>query len=185
MNSINKTFCKLNSITKTCNPIREFVSGPKLKTLQHDVVEISDTIRQKAKSLPKTIPFKIKGAFVSLTERGANNSAVDPKLLAQIRGYTDSKGNILPYLFIEGISVEEKGKGMGKDIMEKIIKIAKENYGGRLVLKPENKDCNPTPFYVKCGLTSMTEKGKKEIEDFFLRGKLFESGNSDPMYLPI
>ena len=69
--------------------------------------------------------------------------------------------------------------------MEEIIKIAKEKYGGRLILKPENKVSNPSPFYAKCGLVSTTSKGAKEITDFFEKGIPFASGNSDPMYLPI
>ena len=56
--------------------------------------------------------------------------------------------------------------------MDEIIQLAREKYGGRLLLKPENRDCNPSIFYHKCGLLSTTEKGTKEIIDFIKFGKL-------------
>ncbi len=158
----------------------------KLKSLACDVYEKgSVSVTKKAKVLPKNIPFNVRGAVVNLTERTADNTAVERELLSSIEGYIDAQGNILPYLFVEGISVENKGSGLGTEIMSKIIKLAKEKYGGRLVLKPENKMRNPSPFYAKCGLRSMTEKGQKEILNYFEHNIPFESGYSDPMYLPV
>lgn len=153
-------------------------AGSKSLALKQDVVIIS-------KILPRIIPFKTKDAYIQLTERTAKNSAISIDVLSQLNRYTDISGNILPYLFVEGLSVYDKGKGVGKSIMKEIIKIAEEKYGGRLILKPENKVSNPNPFYAKCGLVSTSKKGAKEIIDFFEKGKPFASGNSDPMYLPI
>ena len=181
--NINTNMTKFFSQIKTPNVK---LLNCKLETLGKDVFERTETtVKKIGKALPKAVPFFIKGATVNLTERTAANSAVERELLSSIDGYVDSQGNILPYLFVEGLRVEDKGKGLGKEVMAKIIKIAKERYGGRLVLKPENRDCNPSPFYAKCGLVSMTEKGKKEILNYFEHNIPFESGYSDPMYLPI
>ena len=180
----------LNNSSKI-NAIKDYMtrrrsSSIKLHTLERDVVEFSAAAKEKAKKiLPKKFPFKTRDAYVHLTERTAANSAVSTDLLARLSGYTDANGNVLPYLFVEGLSVDVKGKGTGRNIMAEIIKIAKEKYGGRLVLKPENKICNPSPFYAKCGLASTTERGAKEILDYFKKGIPFASGSSDPMYLPI
>lgn len=154
------------------------------------VSKIDDEVLKSAKStsvkhLPKSVFFRYEGAMVQLTERTALDSAVDVNVLKTLSGYVDDKGEILPYLFVDGIRVQEKGKGTGKKAMDKIIQLAKEKYGGRLLLKPENRDCNPSIFYHKCGLLSTTEKGAKEISDFIKFGKPFESGYSDAMYLPI
>jgi predicted RNA-binding protein len=158
----------------------------KLQTLSQDTFEISSSSKENTKKISlKIIPFKTKDAYVLLTERTDADSKIDRSILSQLNGYTDADGNILPYLFVEGLSVYDKGNGNGKRIMEEIIKIAKEKYGGRLILKPENKVSNPSPFYAKCGLVSTTSKGAKEITDFFGKGIPFASGNSDPMYLPI
>ena len=188
---IEKNLLKNFNINIPKNFYRKEISNPKLincrlKILDKDIFETTGTLIKKAKKiLPKSIPFYIKGATVHLTERTMANTVVDKDLLSTLEGYVDSQGNILPYLFVEGLRVEDKGKGLGKEIMAKIIKIAKEKYGGRLVLKPENKDCNPSPFYAKCGLISMTEKGKNEILNYFEYNIPFQSGYSDPMYLPI
>ena len=141
--------------------------------------------KKTIRDLPKSIPFNYKGACVSLSERCASNSPVDIGIVRTLPGYVNEKGEILPYLYVEGLSVEEKGKGLGKKIMAEIIQLAKEKYGGRLLLKPQNRDCNPSIFYHKCGLLSTTKKGAKEISDFLERGIPFQSGYSDAMYLPI
>ncbi len=120
-----------------------------------------------------------------MTERTAANSAISTDIIRKIPRYTDESGNILPYLYIDGLSVRDKGQGIGRQVMEKIINLAKEKYGGRLLLKPENKNCNPSVFYYKCGLLSTTKKGAKEIQDFIKHGIPFHCGYSDAMYLPI
>jgi predicted RNA-binding protein len=186
MNEIKNISFKKNLNT---NAIKNGVNKrvrTELQTLSQDTFEISSSSKENTKKISlKIIPFKTKDAYVLLTERTAADSKIDRSILSQLNGYTDANGNILPYLFVEGLSVYDKGKGIGKNIMEEIIKIAKEKYGGRLILNPENKISNPSPFYAKCGLVSTTERGAKEIANFFEKGIPFTSGNSDPMYLPI
>lgn len=144
-----------------------------------------DFIKSKFAIKHKFISFHHKDAFVTLTERTALDTAVDIETLRKLPGYANDKGEVLPYLFIEGLKVHEKGKGNGRKVLSEIIQLAKEKYGGRLLLKPENRDCNPSIFYYKSGFLSTTDKGAKEIKDFLERGIPFKSGYSDAMYLPI
>ena len=115
----------LNNSSKI-NAIKDYMtrrrsSSIKLHTLERDVVEFSAAAKEKAKKiLPKKIPFKTRDAYVHLTERTAANSAVSTDLLARLSGYTDANGNVLPYLFVEGLSVDVKGKGTGRNIMAEI-----------------------------------------------------------------
>lgn len=144
-----------------------------------------DFIKSKFAIKHKFVSFFHKDVLVTLTERTALDTAVDIETLRRLPGYVDDKGEALPYLFIEGLKVHEKGKGNGRKVLSEIIQLAKEKYGGRLLLKPENRDCNPSIFYYKSGFLSTTDKGAKEIKDFLERGIPFKSGYSDAMYLPI
>ena len=86
---------------------------------------------------------------------------------------------------IKGLSQYEQVKRWFEEFGSINLELAKEKYGGRLLLKPENKNCNPSVFYYKCGLLSTTKKGAQEINDFIEFGKQIQSGYSDAMYLPV
>lgn len=132
------------------------------------------------------IPYKCKGAEVQLTLRsGVESCEFDHNLIKSLPGYTDKNGEILPYLFLDFINVTEKGNGIGTQIMDDIIHIAKQKCGGRLLLIPSYDLKNPSPFYYKCGLRPTTECGIEELNNYFTKGTPFKSGSSQPMYLPI
>ena len=97
-----------------------------------------------------------------MTERTATDTAVNIETLRCLPGYTNEKGEVLPYLFIDSLSVHEKGKGNGKKVLSEIIQLAKEKYGERLLLKPENRDCNPSVFYYKLGFFLLQIRAKKK-----------------------
>ena len=132
------------------------------------------------------IPYTRQGANVTLTYReGAETLPFDPNLLKNIKGYTDSNGNVLPYILLDSLEVQNRGNGLGKVVMEDIKQIAKDRCGGRLILQPGNEYRNPSPFYYKCGLRSTTKDGADEILAYLNNGTPFKSGSSAPMYLPI
>lgn len=134
----------------------------------------------------KNIPYTRQGANVTLTYReGAETLPFDPNLLKNIKGYTDSNGNVLPYILLDSLEVQSRGNGLGRVVMEDIKQIAKDRCGGRLILQPGNEYRNPSPFYYKCGLRSTTKEGADEILAYLNNGTPFKSGSSAPMYLPI
>ena len=143
------------------------------------------TLSNNLKNKIKPIQIKLENATACLTERCAIDSPVDLELIRSLPGYTDKNGEILPYLFVESFFVNDKGKGHGSKALSKIIQLAKDKYGGRLLLKPQNRDRNPSPFYFKNGFLSTTEQGSRELDNYFRHGIPFQSGYSDPMYLPI
>lgn len=130
------------------------------------------------------IPYTKEGAKVTISYRTSENSVIEGDFVKNIKGYTDTAGNILPHIYLDSIVVYDQGKGIGTSIMQDIIKIAKERCGGRLLLHP-SFDPNPSPFYYKCGLRSTTKEGENEILAFLNNGTPFRSASSSPMYLPI
>lgn len=132
------------------------------------------------------VPYTKAGADVKLTYcEGTESLEFNPDILRNIKGYTDSNGNVLPYLFLDDLTILNKGNGLGRAVMEDIKQIAKDRCGGRLLLIPSCSSRNPSPFYYKCGLRSTTKEGTDEILAYLNNGTPFKSGSSTPMYLPI
>lgn len=132
------------------------------------------------------ISYEREGAKVTLTYRkGTESLEFFPDVLKGIQGYTDSNGNVLPYILLDSLEITNKGHGLGRLVLEDIKQIARDRCGGRLLLLPSNKYRNPSPFYYKCGLRSTTKEGTDEILAYLNNGTPFKSGDSSPMYLPI
>ena len=134
----------------------------------------------------ENIPYTRQGANVTLTYReGIESLEFSPEILKGIKGYTDSNGNVLPYILLDELIILNKGNGLGRAVMEDIKQIARDRCGGRLLLIPSYTSKNPSPFYYKCGLRSTTKEGSDEILAYLNNGTPFKSGSSAPMYLPI